>query len=199
MSFIKYLKLLALAVFIVNITVAADEFNGLINLEHVDLQKITGNGSAKFRYSKFESIDVNGELDIKDTVVADSIKINGDMEASNVTCKNLIVSGSLESNNILVNKDTMINGYLKAKNSNFEDINATSEKIMLFNTRVNNIIVKSIKDKKTQQIILNGNTTINGNIIFESGIGEVLLLSKEVKIVGKVNGGAVKNHFVRHH
>lgn len=199
MSFIKYLKLLALAVFIVNITVAADEFNGLINLEHVDLQKITGNGSAKFRYSKFESIDVNGELDIKDTVVADSIKINGDMEASNVTCKNLIVSGSLESNNIIVKKDAMINGYLKAKNSKFEDINATAEKIMLFNTHVNNIIVQSIKDKKTQQIILNGNTTINGNIIFESGIGEVLLLSKEVKIFGKVNGGTVKNHFVRHH
>lgn len=198
MSFVKYVKVLALSLLIFNVSVAADEFNGLVNLEHVDLKNITVNGSAKFRYSKFQSLDVNGELDIKDTVVGDSIKINGDMEASNVTCKSLIVSGSLASNNMLVKGETIINGYLKDKNSNFEDINAAAEKIILFNTHVKNIIVRSIKDQKTQQIILNGKTTVNGNIIFESGIGKVLLLSKEAKIVGKVNGGEVKNDFIKH-
>ena len=199
MSFVKYLRVLALSLFIFNASAVADEFNGLINLEHVDLKNVTGNGSAKFRYSKFESLEINGELDIKDTVVADSIKINGDMEGSNVTCKSLLVSGSLEGNNILVNGKTTINGYLKAKNSNFDSINAAAEKIILINTKVQDIIVSPIKDNKRQQIILNGTTLVNGNITFASGIGEVLLLSKEAKIVGKVSGGAVQSHFASHH
>ena len=192
MCFTKYLKLLILLffTFVLNIS-NANQFNGSVNLENVELGKTQVNGSAEFKNSKFQSLEVNGTLDFQDLIIAESVKVNGTIKGKHIQCRYLIVSGDLEGNSIHVKGDTRISGYFNVSNSSFEDLEISSKKIVLNNTTTKNIVIKASKNNAKQQIILNGTTIVNGNIIFESGFGEVVL-DKKAKIQGQVSGGETK-------
>lgn len=80
-------------------------------------------------------------------------------------------------------------GSLFAKKSTIENLDITSEKIVLKDTTIGNIIVRqSSKNKnKLQRIHLRQGSIVKGDVIFESGNGYIDIKNSS-KIYGKVKG-----------
>ena len=190
MKFIKRIHLIIALVFMLTVKIGnAKQFNGSIDLANVELDKVLVNGSAELKSSKFQFLIVNGALNFKDLIVSNTIEINGAANGENIESHNLIVAGSLEGYRIKVTKGT-VSGYLHAHNSDFEELEFDSKNIILNNSMARNIIFKSSKNKVKQKLVLQGKTIVNGDIIFKSGLGEVLLDS-QAKLTGKIIGGKV--------
>ena len=110
----KIIQFIPLLILIFSLNVSnANTFNGFVDLNNVDMQKIQVNGSAEIKNSKFKSLLINGALDFKNLIVSDSIKINGAIEGKNLKCNQLIVDGSLEGYKITVTENTIVNGFLE--------------------------------------------------------------------------------------
>lgn len=191
MNIFKLLRLTTLFIFIATFNFSnANEFNGLVKLENVELKTTRVNGNAEFKNSKFQSLTVNGKLNFKDLTVSGLVKINGTANGKNIECDRLIVYGNLEGYKIKVNGESILVGYFNVYDSVFKELNVHSGKISLTNTSTNNIVIKTLKNKIKQQLILKGQTIVNGDVIFESGSGEVLLDS-QAKITGQIIGSKV--------
>lgn len=191
MNVIRFVQLIATLIFVLILNISnASQFNGFVDLENVELEKTQVNGGAEFKNSKFQSLEVNGTLNFKNLTVSESVEINGTIKGKNIKCNNLIVSGSLEGHNIHVNGYTIVSGYLSVHDSFFEELKINSDKIFLNNTTTKKIVIKASKNKVKQQLILKGKTMVNGDIIFESESGEILL-DKQAKITGQVIGGRI--------
>lgn len=84
---------------------------------------------------------------------------------------------------------------LKLKKSALHDITITSDEAKLSHVTANNILIEKNSHKfsspKTQILKIENDTIINGNIVFKSKLGKILI-SKDSKINGKVIGAEVQ-------
>ena len=105
----------------------------------------------------------------------------------------LELNGSLKGTKINVYGNTKVGGNLEVCESSFKDIETSSWQCILTNSKAKNIFVKKTKDE-SQKIYLKGKTIIEGNIIFESGNGEVIF-SEDARVEGKVQGASIVNAY----
>lgn len=187
----------------------AVSYTGPTSLEKQNLTDVVIHGPAQLKQVKAESLSVMGPLEFKELEVKKSLnvigpvtkseeailgeaKITGQFNVKKVSLEALQVIGHVDLDGVKVKGETVILGPLTAKNSQFNNITITSEKIQLTNVTVNNIYVKQIKDNKQQPtLILSGKTVVTGGIEFEGKNGIVIVQGKEVEMKGQVNGGEV--------
>jgi hypothetical protein len=99
-------------------------------------------------------------------------------------------TGPLDANELSVN-NALIIGPAHIKESLIKQLTITANSIIFEDSQIDKIIVKS-DDKNTKQTVtLLGNTIINQNITFESGIGEVIVKSDKVQLQGIIGGKRV--------
>jgi len=189
-------------------------------LSTLDAQVITG--SAKLERASFDFLTISGSLDFNDLTIEKILTVNGSIKGQLLKCQKFIingsfkgenikaqygrvsgslsvkkttieddltVSGSLTGNEIKVSGKTKIDGNLNASESSFSDIEVASCECTLTNSKAKNVFVKKNKHE-SQRIYLNGNTVIEGDIIFESLNGKVIC-SGEAKVLGKVQGASI--------
>ncbi|ADI37597.1 hypothetical protein [Waddlia chondrophila] len=149
--------------------------------------------SQVFENEELDSISVDGSVFINRTTVSNSVLVNGSLLAKESNLGSLHVNGAAKVENSLINNETIINGAIYAKSTSFEGFfSVASEKTTLKDCEAHLLEVRKINNNKTQQILeLLGNTTIHGDIKFESQEG-LIYVTKGVKILGEVIGGTVQ-------
>lgn len=131
---------------------------------------------------------VYGALVLADATKKD-LSIYGAATLTNVTAESLNIYGALTASNLTVSGKTNIFGVITAVNSTFNDLELASDDSVLTNSKTNKINVIADKDT-TQKLTLKGTTVISGDVVFESGKGEVHT-EKDVVIKGQVKGAVV--------
>ena len=152
--------------------VYADSISGDIDLKNSKLDTMNVSGSASFQNMHFKSLDVSGSLNFENLTITEALHVSGAAKGKILKCKSLDVSGTFNGEDITINGKTVISGELNTKNSSFQDIEIKSSKSTLKNSTAHNIIVQPTTDKP-QKLILKGSTIISGDVVFQSGDGEV--------------------------
>ncbi|WP_186645591.1 hypothetical protein [Fluviispira vulneris] len=131
------------------------------------------------------------ELDENSKINGD-VKVTGKVKVFNSTLNNIKTVGFLDLyENSKINGDIKVDGNLFMSQSRIEkQLNITSENIEIKdNSYVKNIYVIKDKDNSDEVITLD-NSTVDGNIEFESKLGKVKL-KNGAKVTGTVIGGTV--------
>ncbi len=153
--------------------------NGVVSLGPADLEKI-----------EVGSLNVNGHLNLDKAMIKNKLTVQGDAEIESVEVKDVDVKGTLKADKIKVSGDFVIIGAFEAEDSNFNNIVATSNEVILEDVNATSIFIKQDKAFGKQKLILKGKTVISGTITFEKP-GVVEVKSKKVSI-GNVENAEVK-------
>lgn len=162
--------------------------------------------------SRIEEINevINGSYKISNTVISNKIKINGQaILGEDVSVKEkIVINGSLISTKADFNSDLVVNGSaslvdtkvkghsffsgnLVAKNSVFSNtINLLVSKSEFEHCQVNTLTIQALPVNIVQRIKLSNATTVTGNILFQSGMGEIYVDATSV-IQGNIEGGTL--------
>ncbi len=171
-------------------------------------QNGTVNGVSDLNDKTYDSLEVNGTLTFKNLVVTKSIVTNGSVQGGNLKCQTLKTNGSadlkglqaqnLESNGSFIGRDiavtgkTELNGAAEIKSGKLNEVQISSEKSTIIDTKISgNIEVKKPGKLKSKiQILeLKGKTEVTGNVTFEQD-GELHLFD-DAKVVGKISKAQV--------
>ncbi len=165
-----------------------DKISGSADLSNHSFENLTVSGSADLKDLKVDKdLIVSGSFEGKN-ITADNISASGSASLENINVKNnLKVSGSFEGKNITVEGKTKISGGMIVSKGNFTDIEISASRIKLFDSKSHNILILESDSKQKLEL---KNSTISGDITFESGKGEIYLDS-DSKILGKVDGAKV--------
>ncbi|WP_186645648.1 hypothetical protein [Fluviispira vulneris] len=191
------------------------------NTGHVSLDKVTisgifeNTGSVELIDSKIQAdFDNTGNVYVENGFVAGDFKntgkvklqnveslgdmdITGKFNARKIKSKNISITGQTEfSGQSIISGKTYVLGDLTAKETIFKDkIEVTAEIVKLYDSVLakNIYFRKNKNDKYEQEYLYINNSTVEGNIEFESGRGNVII-SNSGKVKGKIIGASVKNN-----
>jgi hypothetical protein len=139
-----------------------------------------------------EKLKINGEAVLgQGTVVKEMMVINGSLKAQGVKFEaELFANGNADIKQVRLQADAHFNGNLNASDSEFfKKFYALSQQSDYSNCQFKDIVIKKNPYINTKQIIrLMNNSIVNGDVIFESGKGEVYLDANS-QIKGEVHGG----------
>jgi predicted acyltransferase (DUF342 family) len=148
-----------------------------------------------FNFQAEASSKAYGDLTIKGSVFLkqanlDVLKVEGPVETTGFSANYLEVNGSLIGSKIKMNGDAVINGYIKARESNFKDVKVYSDTVEFQKSKIKTLLIKNTS-KPEEKVILDDYSTVTGDITFDSGKG-VVILQNGSKVLGKINGGYIK-------
>lgn len=205
--FLPQVLLSVLLVFAIPSLHAAEYFGptNLLNTQ-TDIIKITG--PADLKKVTAERITVIGPLHFEDLNASQLLKVIGTVmgtrgDVNELNCmgwttlseskiQTLIVTGRLDANHIEVKDQSNITGVLTATNSKFKDITITSSLSTLKNSSANIILFEKNKVEKEAPVLkLLESSVVNGDIIFNSQNGKVIL-DKSSKVIGTIKGGVLE-------
>lgn len=137
------------------------------------------------------SLCINGQAKLVDGVVAEkNITVNGKLLSQKATFQSdLTVNGDVSLQDTIIRGDAQFRGRINAKDSVLNSVEILSDQSFFNNCQLKNLIIKELpKNNRLQRITLTHNTQITGDIIFNSGHGEVLCDARS-KVQGKIIGG----------
>ncbi|WP_397601596.1 hypothetical protein [Silvanigrella sp.] len=153
-------------------------------------------GNIRISNTSKDCISHLGEIALNNVSIRNELDVTGNVNAINVSLKHIFMEGRLLLNgrsNVTGNIDIV--GELIANSSNFDNI----IKINSSNIRLNNgsstkdiLVRKNARGVTNTQYLYINNSTVNGNIQFESGKGKVIL-SNGGRYTGSISGGVVEN------
>ncbi|KTC87837.1 hypothetical protein [Legionella drozanskii] len=151
------------------------------------------NGSYNVKNTQISrNLCINGQAILnKDVIVQNNMTVNGRLITQDVSFESdLTVNGTTTLNGTKLAGNAKFRGNLDAKDSELlNPIEILSDKSVFDNCKTKNLIIKELPSKNiVQRVKLINNTVIAGDIIFNSGNGEVYC-DKSVKIHGKIIGG----------
>ncbi|WP_010302931.1 hypothetical protein [Candidatus Odyssella thessalonicensis] len=153
-------------------------------------QELKVDGSAHGKNLKCQEFKINGSLAV-DQLEAHQGLVSGSLTGHNISIlKDLSVEGSLAGDRITVLGRTKIAGNLSVIGGDFTDIDIEGDASDLTDSRAANIHFKKVITD-TQKLYLRGKTIVSGDIVFESGKGEIYLGTDAV-IKGQVKGATIK-------
>lgn len=184
----------------------AETFYGPTNLENKSFEELTIHGPADLKRVRAKSLTVNGplrfyEIEISGTSTLkgptkgkkgsfQEITAHGPFKAEKIVISTLTVFGPVNLEDFSIQNVTKIKGSLKADKGVFQDLFAGSksggESISLEDVVVKNLTVNR---GKTEEVLrLSGETTISGNVKFESDHGKIEKKGSRVAIEGEIQG-----------
>lgn len=123
----------------------------------------------------------------------DKIIITGGLVLGDSIMNVLSVTGSCELNGVKVINQARVTGFFIAENSIFDNLCISSEKAVLNNCRVSNLIFKKEPSlNQPQKLIVKGKTYIK-EVVFESGKGEIQIYGKAA-VIDNVSGAEITYH-----
>ncbi|WP_133131361.1 hypothetical protein [Legionella yabuuchiae] len=137
------------------------------------------------------SLSGNGMVTVNGTTVEGATLVNGMLNADDANFASLNVNGSAVLIQCVVNQNAEIKGSLKASLSIFEkSLDIFSSSIRLINSKINENLQIHHTDNKTQEVILENNSEVSGDIVFDDGHGKVYIRG-DSKVGGNVIGGEI--------
>lgn len=153
-----------------------------------------------------DNVSEQGSATLNGTTVTGSVAVNGTFRAESANINHGNINGSVFMNNTAIqnsfningstsiNHSTfkggfIINGLLTATKSTFNTLEIGSSQTTFTDSRTKDIHV--LRDNYREKVYLNGNTIVDGNIVFDSGNGEVI--ENGGTVTGKVIGGKITN------
>lgn len=185
----------------------SQDYYGTLNLENQKIDASTISGGANLKQVEGSTLNVSGSLEFEYLTLTDSLTVSGSLIGSHLQCKDLKVSGAVDvkhmkvsgpltvsgallGRHIHVDGNTTVSGAVKVHKSTFNNLIISSHESHLHDSTANRISVLKPDDDKIQIVYLHGETTISGDIVFESGNGEVRA-EKTVVIKGTIKGGTL--------
>lgn len=160
------------------------------------LGKIKVDGSANLNELDLKNnLFVDGVLTLNKGVIAGEVEVDGLANISYTEIKkNFIVDGGLNINNVSIIGKTEVDGMANIKECKISDLIVCGKKTTIEFSEVKSIHVKNLNKievlwRKRQVIRLIG-SQVKGDIIFDSGDGEVVLQGGAT-VEGKIIGGKV--------
>ena len=216
----KFLTVLACTTLLAQ-NVQGESYIGEQTLKGETLQEASFMGNANLTDIKATSLSVLGSVEFhnltveKETSIAGPITksekgrfgnlaVVGELDATDITTKKIDVAGAVTVTGLTVTGDANIAGTLTLKapkdpkiaKNKFQNLNIAAEEISLEDTGVEGkIVVKQPStftggDKK-QVLRLLGNTTVKGDVTFESGKG-IIEQGPDAIIEGKITGATIE-------
>ncbi|EHL32891.1 hypothetical protein [Legionella drancourtii] len=165
---------------------------GAVSMANAEVCKETP-GSITCGKGTVKSLAGNGMVSVNGTTIEGATVINGMLTADDASFSSLNVNGSVSLMQCTVSSGAEIKGSLKASSAKFEsslDIYSSSTRFV--NSKANgNLNIRHIDDLK-QEVFLDNNSEVGGDIVFDDGHGKVYV-SGGSKIGGSVIGGEVIN------
>ncbi|MBA4696642.1 MAG: hypothetical protein H2069_04540 [Legionella sp.] len=150
-------------------------------------------GSVTCGQGTVNSLVGNGMVSVNGTTITGPTSINGLLTADDASFTSLQVNGSTSLVQCTINLDADIKGSLKASSTKFENtLHIYSNSSRLINSKVNQNLHVHHTDSLKQEVYLDNNSEVGGDIIFDDGQGKVVLRGGS-KIKGTVKGGEVVN------
>jgi len=151
-------------------------------------------GSVTCGKGTVSSLSGNGMVTVNGTTVEGATHINGLLNADDANFASLNVNGSITLIQCIINQNAEIKGSLKASSSKFEkSLDVFSSSIRLINTKISENLQVHHTENKTQEVFLEHNSEVSGDIIFDDGHGKVYIRG-DSKIGGNVIGGEIINN-----
>jgi len=148
------------------------------------------NGGLVCSQTELDNIHLQGYVSLMDVTVGGDSIIEGLLQAKKSKFTgNIKVKGSANLKASRVFGKTSIVGALEVENSRFRDIEITAKQAVFNQSQARSLTIKPTQNMP-QRIYLQGGTLIRGNIVFESGNGEVIK-SDQARIQGQVIGGQI--------
>lgn len=135
----------------------------------------------------------NGMVSVNGTTIDGPTHVNGMLTADDASFGSLNVNGSVSLTQCTVNTGADIKGSLKASSSKFESsLDIYSVSTRLINSKVNNNLHVFHTDNQKQEVYLDNNSEVGGDVIFDDGHGKVYVRGGS-KVIGNVIGGEIIN------
>jgi hypothetical protein len=139
-----------------------------------------------------DHLHVAGKVTLDGTTVLEKTEIAGMLNAKEVYLNTLKVSGKVSLYNSQIKGTAKISGMLDAQQSKFyQKIDISSDMTHLSASYSRDIQISRGGDR--QVLCLKDNTIIDGNILFTSNRG-VVVIDRSSKINGRVDGGYIKQN-----
>ena len=207
--FKRFCKYLSFVTFLCFSVVHAETLDGPTKLTMSLKEDLNINGPATLKLVKAQNLTVNGSLDFSRLDVAKSAEIHGPVKgekgkfgslnvsgpltANYIICTDLNVKGAVKVSYLDVKKDADITGSLEIQHGEFNQLQITSYTMVLDATTVEqDIVVRKGYSNARKTLHLKGETTIAGNITFESRKGIVIVEGPNVQIKGAIKGAKIQ-------
>ncbi len=180
--------------FLEDVTVRQEvKVNGLLEAKKSKLNHVTSHGSADIDHCQIAgNITAHGEANIEDSYVKGHVNLMGDSKLEDSTFEGTItIQGKASFDDNTFNEKVKVLGALKISESTFNKtltVDASQLKIKASTIHGDLIIKKHPYNKEQHVEIIE--STINGNVQFESGAG-LMTQDKKSMIKGKVTGGQI--------
>lgn len=133
----------------------------------------------------------NGMVTVDGTTVETATNINGLLKADNAEFASLQVYGSTTLTNCIINDSAEFKGSLVASKSEFKNaLSIYSNASRFIHSKINQDIHMRHTSTPRQMVMLEDNSVVLGDIIFDDGEGEVVVVGKS-SVAGKVVGGKI--------
>lgn len=179
-----------------------ESFTGYQEFRSTSFEKISINGSADFKNVKLESGSITGDIEFDDLVVKKTLDVTGNVfglegtfyklhvigpvRLSNTRIEHFEVTGPTTLKNSSVGAMHII-GFLKATNSVLGSIDATTNSIILHDSKAG--VIRIRKSGAIEQKLTLNNSSAK-EVIFESGNGKIAIIGN-AEIGGKIVGGII--------
>lgn len=162
----------------------------VISAAHAEVCKQTP-GSVTCGKGTVDKLSGNGMVSVHGTTINGPTLINGMLTADDANFSALSVNGSITLTQCTINEFANIKGSLNASSTKFErSLDIYSSAIRFINSKINNNLQVHHIDNPKQEVYLDNNSEVGGDIIFDDGHGKVYIRGGS-KIVGKVIGGEI--------
>ena len=137
-----------------------------------------------------DNLNAAGIVVLKKTTVARKTSISGTVDSYATNLNTVDIRGKAKLVDTKVASEFKIKGYLEAIDSDFiGPVIINANKAMFNNSHIGSSIAMSA-DAPKSKLVLSGTTSIQGDINFSNGNGEVFL-GPNAKVTGKVTGGRI--------
>lgn len=170
---------------------------------------VTGNVSNKKGFGKFNKLHVVGSTSLNNIKGKEKLSLIGRTVLTDATIEgNASIVGTATLKHANIAGSTTITGPCSASYSSFSSLEVTAPKVVLTDCTANTVTLKKNtstnyhhaslwswltswfpqREPEEQTLVLDGETTINGTITFESGKGILIIKGDKVRILGDVVG-----------
>lgn len=162
------------------------------------LSNVKANSVVVDGYLAFNDLDVNGDVLVTYPIRSGSEKLKcrhlttgKSITANNLECESAHIFGTACIENLKIRGDATINGDVKIKNGELNNLNLACNEIHLQNVNVNDITIEKPRIPSANQCLyLKGKTLVSGTINFKSDHG-VIFMDKDVIVNGEINGATI--------
>ncbi len=159
--------------------------------DHDKVKEEVSIGIHRFGKETVDAINADGSVSLDGTKVKGLVEVNGTLSSQNATVGKIDVNGHVNLKDTLIEEDALVNGAFTAERCHFrKTVSVSGLNPVLKNCKVGSVYVrKTISANIVQVLRLEDGTKIEGDVIFESKNGRVVM-GPNCEIKGNIIGAS---------